>query len=69
MHLKSIGYTTFRRNAQTYLEPAVIQKWHQLQEEELQFLSQRKVKIGGDMRADSPGKLPQLISIHSVLLL
>ncbi|XP_030222827.1 uncharacterized protein LOC115551293 [Gadus morhua] len=55
MHLKSIGYTTFRRHARTYLEPAVIHKWHQFQEEELQFLSQRKVKIGGDMRADSPG--------------
>ncbi|XP_049324303.1 uncharacterized protein LOC111195039 isoform X2 [Astyanax mexicanus] len=55
MHLRNISYTAFRRHANSYLEPAVVYKWRQYQETELQFLSQRKVKIGGDMRADSPG--------------
>ncbi|KAG9266257.1 hypothetical protein AMEX_G20781 [Astyanax mexicanus] len=55
MHLRNISYTAFRRHANSYLEPAVVHKWRQYQETELQFLSQRKVKIGGDMRADSPG--------------
>lgn len=68
MNLQSISYSVFRRHANTYLEPAVIHKWQQYQDEELQVLSQRKVKIGGDMRADSPGKLPFLYSnIYSVM--
>lgn len=58
MHLQNISYSAFRRQASNYLEPAVIHKWHQYQDAELQFLSQRKVKIGGDMQADSLGKLP-----------
>ncbi|KAK0145629.1 hypothetical protein N1851_015461 [Merluccius polli] len=55
MHLQNISYSAFRRHASTYLETAVIHKWHQDQEAEFQLLSQRKVKIGGDMREDSPG--------------
>ncbi|XP_063048719.1 uncharacterized protein LOC134445189 isoform X3 [Engraulis encrasicolus] len=55
LNLRSIGYTTFRRHARTYLEPAIIHKWHQFQEEQWKDLSQHKVKLGGDMRADSPG--------------
>nr|XP_055024872.1 uncharacterized protein LOC129414783 isoform X2 [Misgurnus anguillicaudatus] len=55
MHLKSIGHSTFRRHARSYLEPAVIHKWHAFQESEFEHLRQRPVKIGGDMRADSPG--------------
>ncbi|KAK0156613.1 hypothetical protein N1851_000044 [Merluccius polli] len=62
MHLQNISYSAFRRHANTYLEPAVIHKWHQYQEAEFEFLSQRKVKIGGDIRADPPGKLPFLYS-------
>ncbi|XP_041958231.1 uncharacterized protein LOC121716101 [Alosa sapidissima] len=55
MHLQNISYSAFRRHASSYLETAVIHQWHQYQEAEFEFLSQRKVKIGGDMRADSPG--------------
>ena len=62
MHLQNISCSAFHRHATTYLEPAVIHKWHQYQEAEFEFLSQRKVKIGGDIRADSPGKLPFLYS-------
>ncbi|KAL2096063.1 hypothetical protein ACEWY4_008211 [Coilia grayii] len=55
MHLQNISYSAFRRHAKTYIEPAVIHKWHEFQDAELEVLSQWKVKIGGDMRADSPG--------------
>nr|XP_054597846.1 uncharacterized protein LOC107391876 isoform X2 [Nothobranchius furzeri] len=55
MHLQNISYTTFRNHANSYLQPAVIHTWQQYQEEELRILSQKRVKVGGDMRADSPG--------------
>ena len=66
MHLKSIGHSTFRRHARGYLEPAVIHKWRAFQESEFQYLSQSPVKIGGDMRADSPGKVAYEMSLHVI---
>uniref|UniRef100_A0A1A7YS46 Zgc:123060 n=1 Tax=Iconisemion striatum TaxID=60296 RepID=A0A1A7YS46_9TELE len=55
MHLQSMSYKAFQKLSDSYLQPAVIHQWQQYQEEELQILSQKTVKIGGDMRADSPG--------------
>lgn len=57
MHVKTITHRTFRKHASVYLEPAIISTWKKEQEEMLQQLSQGdKVIVGGDMRADPPGK-------------
>ncbi|XP_063055957.1 uncharacterized protein LOC134449779 [Engraulis encrasicolus] len=55
MRLRNISYSSFRRHATRYIEPAVIHKWHQYQDGELESLRHQKLKLGGDMRADSPG--------------
>ena len=58
MHVKMITHRTFRKHASMYLEPAIIYTWKKEQEEVLRQLSQGdKVIAGGDMRADSPGKI------------
>ncbi|XP_071768737.1 uncharacterized protein LOC139922184 [Centroberyx gerrardi] len=56
MHIKIFQYDTFRRHARMYLEPTIIHKWKNRQENLLHQLSQEdKVVVGGDMRADKPG--------------
>ncbi|XP_063066590.1 uncharacterized protein LOC134458292 [Engraulis encrasicolus] len=55
MRLQNISYSAFRRHANRFLEPAVIHSWHQLQDTEVESVRHKKVKLGGDMRADSPG--------------
>ncbi|XDV25389.1 hypothetical protein PO909_029312 [Leuciscus waleckii] len=56
MKLQLFRYDTFRRHARMWIEPAVLHKWRNWQDEMLQQLTQReKVIVGGDMRANSPG--------------
>ncbi|XP_052464668.1 uncharacterized protein LOC128021464 isoform X1 [Carassius gibelio] len=56
MKLHLFKYDTFRRHARMCIEPAIVYKWRNWQDEMLQLLAQReKVIVGGDMRADSPG--------------
>ncbi|XP_056467733.1 uncharacterized protein LOC130406660 [Gadus chalcogrammus] len=56
MHLQIFLYDTFRRHARMFIEPAMVHKWNHSQNVMLQQLSEeRKVILGGDMRADSPG--------------
>ncbi|XP_039537948.1 uncharacterized protein LOC120486154 [Pimephales promelas] len=56
MKLHLFKYDTFRRHARMCIEPAIVHKWRNWQDEMLQQLAQReKVIVGGDMRADSPG--------------
>nr|XP_055069990.1 uncharacterized protein LOC129450961 [Misgurnus anguillicaudatus] len=56
MQLQLFGYTTFRRFARRYIEPAIVYRWKTLQDTTLEQLRQQKnVILGGDMRADSPG--------------
>ncbi|XP_026128189.1 uncharacterized protein LOC113108962 isoform X2 [Carassius auratus] len=56
MKLQLFRYKTFRRHARAFIEPAVIHHWKVTQDVNLQRLSQeKKVILGGDMRADSPG--------------
>uniref|UniRef100_A0A1A8G7P5 Zgc:123060 n=1 Tax=Nothobranchius korthausae TaxID=1143690 RepID=A0A1A8G7P5_9TELE len=55
MHLQNMSYKAFQKLSNSYLQPAVIHKWQQYQEEQLRILSQKRVKVGGDMRADSAG--------------
>lgn len=58
MKLHLFKYDTFRRHARMCIEPAIVYKWRNWQDEMLQLLAQReKVIVGGDMRADSPGTL------------
>ncbi|XP_019722972.1 uncharacterized protein LOC109514372 isoform X2 [Hippocampus comes] len=58
MRMKTFPYDTFRRHAQTYIEPAIVHKWKTEQADMLRRLSQQQnVIIGGDLllRSDSPG--------------
>ncbi|XP_039644212.1 uncharacterized protein LOC120551100 [Perca fluviatilis] len=55
MRLQIFLYDTFRRHARMFMEPAIVHTWRESQEVMLQQLSQDKVILGGDMRADSPG--------------
>lgn len=58
MKLQLFRYDTFRRHVRMWIEPAILHKWRNWQDEMLQRLTQReKVIVGGDMRADSPGTL------------
>lgn len=57
MQLQIFRYDTFRRYARMFLEPAIIHKWNMDQQNLFQQIHQGgKVAVGGDMRADSPGK-------------
>ncbi|XP_057191028.1 uncharacterized protein LOC130555030 isoform X2 [Triplophysa rosa] len=54
--LKLFKYTTFRRLARRFIEPAIVHRWKTTQDATLQQLGQQQnVILGGDMRADSPG--------------
>lgn len=67
MHLKMFTYRTFRRHASMYLEPLIIYKWKKEQVDLVKDLCEAdKVIIGGDMRADSPGKESCLV-MHVLL--
>ncbi|XP_034053302.1 uncharacterized protein LOC117533581 [Gymnodraco acuticeps] len=66
MQLEIFQYETFRRHARHYLEPAIIHKWKTDQLKIFQQLHHQggKVTVAGDMRADSPvyvGELMRLV--------
>lgn len=56
MQLQCFHHDTFRRHARNYLEPVILHKWKVDQQQIFNQLRQRgKIKVGGDMWADSPG--------------
>ncbi|KAL0970663.1 hypothetical protein UPYG_G00245360 [Umbra pygmaea] len=56
MRLQIVLYDTFCRHARAFVEPVVVHAWNNSQEVILQQLSQdKKLILGGDMRANSPG--------------
>ncbi|XDV42435.1 hypothetical protein PO909_011101 [Leuciscus waleckii] len=57
MNLQLCKYTTFRRLARRFIEPAIVYRWRTMQDATLeQLISHRQnVMLAGDMRTDSPG--------------
>ncbi|XP_077076473.1 uncharacterized protein LOC143729210 isoform X1 [Siphateles boraxobius] len=57
MKLQLYKYSTFRRLARRFLEPAIVYRWRTMQDATLERLisQQQSVILAGDMRADSPG--------------
>ncbi|KAK7150844.1 hypothetical protein R3I93_011943 [Phoxinus phoxinus] len=57
MNLQLYKYTTFRRLARRFVEPAVVYRWRTMQDGALEQLirQQQNVILAGHMRPDSPG--------------
>lgn len=64
MQVNTIHYNAFRKHANMYLEPLVIWKWKREQELMFKRRHSKKIILGGDMRADSPGQKPLHFTIH-----
>ena len=64
MNLQTFTYNTFLRHGKSFIEPAIIHKWKESQNGIFQEQQPPNgIKLGGDMRADSPGKSIVIIII------